>query len=607
MMRSSFARQTEIKNRVRESTDIVRLIGENIELKKAGANYLGLCPFHAEKTPSFSVSPAKQFFHCFGCGESGDVFSFMMKFHRLSFPEALKELARRAGIDLPERDLSPAEREQIRRRDRLYSVNEAAADIFYRTLLDASLAKAARAYLQERQVPVEYWRSYRLGYAPGPDAAGWTFLLDQLRKKGFGTEEIEQSGLAAVNDRGSHYDRFRDRVLFPILDMSGRVVAFGGRILGEGKPKYMNSPQSPIFDKSRLLFGLYPHRDAIREQRRAVVVEGNFDMLSLAIHGIKYVVAPLGTSLTRPHVRSLRGYCEQVILLFDGDAAGLKAAMRSVPHFLSEQVEARIALLPEGEDPDTLVRGQGADAVLELLDAAAPLPEFLFDALVDKHGLTLDGKNRIIAELQPLLAAGSGEQRTLIAAHFSEKLGVSPASILPTRTHRAPASMPSPTEPAPPPGLLQLPRRLRQIVDFLILYPEFFPELWSAGLDNLASHAALASFLTILRELEQQDRLTPENVFSALPEGAERQYVARLFMEAAQTPVEEDGGARAMCDELVRWLREEKLQRQEAELLRRIREAQANGDSELLRTLLRQKQECGRKRGDFCDNLLKNE
>jgi len=338
-----------------------------------------------------------------------------------------------------------------------------------------------------------------------------------------------------------------------------------------------------------------------------VVVEGNFDMLSLAIHGIKYVVAPLGTSLTRPHVRSLRGYCEQVILLFDGDAAGLKAAMRSVPHFLAEQVEARIALLPDGEDPDTLVRNQGVEAVQQLLDEASPLPEFLFDALVDKHGLTLDGKNRIIAELQPLLAAGSGEQKTLIAAHFSEKLGVSPASITQAGSNRsAPPMMPA-GEPEPPPGLLQLPRRLRQVVDFLILYPEFFPKLWAAGLDDLVSYAPLSSFLAILQQLEEADQLTPENIFSALPEGAERQYVARLFMEAAEAPLDEDGGARAMCDELVRWLAEEKLQRQEAELLRQIREAQANGDSELLRTLLRKKQECGRKRGNFCDNLLKNE
>ena len=604
-MTSSFARQTEIKNRIRESTDIVRLIAENIELKKAGANYLGLCPFHAEKTPSFSVSPTKQFFHCFGCGESGDVFSFMMKFHRLTFPEALKELARRAGIELPERELSPAEREQIRRRDRLYAVNEAAAAVFHQVLLDSSLARDAREYLRRREVPEEFWQTYRLGYAPGPEAGGWSFLFDRLRKKGFAEGEIEQCGLAVANERGGFYDRFRDRVLFPIQDMSGRVVAFGGRILGEGKPKYMNSPQSAIFDKSRLLFGLYPHREAIRNRKTAVVVEGNFDMLSLAIHGIGYAVAPLGTSLTRPHVRSLRGYCRQVVLLFDGDAAGLKAAMRSVPHFLAEQVEARVALLPEGEDPDTLVRGQGAEAVLALLEHAAPLPEFLFDALVQKHGLTLDGKNRIIAELQPLLAAGSGEQRDLVAAHFAEKLGVSPARITQVSSRAVRPPLPE-REPAAP-GLADLPRRLRQIVDFLILYPEFFPKLWEVGLGELARDSSLVFFVEILRELQAADRLSSENLFSALPEGEERRYVARLFMEASQSPLDEESGPEAMCGELVRWLVEEKLQRREAELLQRIRKAQANGDSELLMALLREKQECGRKRSDFCDKLLKNE
>jgi DNA primase len=596
----------EIKNRVRESADIVQVIGECVELKKAGSRFTGLCPFHAEKTPSFSVNPQGQFFHCFGCGESGDVFSFMMKYHHLTFPDALKDLARRYHVDLPERKMSDADRARMKQREQLYLVNHTAATIYRDCLHNSADAAAARSYLAERGVPEEIIQQYRLGYTPPPETAGWKFITSRLQAKKLSVLAIEQAGLAVKKDNGGYYDRFRDRVLFPIYDMSGREVAFGGRILGEGKPKYMNSPQSAIFDKSRLLFGLYPHREAIRNQRRAVVVEGNFDMLSLAIHGIDYVVAPLGTSLTRPHVRSLRGLCEQIILLFDGDAAGLKAAMRSVPHFLAEQVEARVALLPEGEDPDTLVRGQGAEAVLGLLEGAAPLPEFLFEALVKKHGLTLDGKNRIIAELQPLLAAGSGEQRDLMAAHFGQKLGVSPARITRARPVRSPQP-PFPGEDVEPPGLRNLPRRLRQIVDFLILYPEFFPKLWSAGLDGLKSYAPLAGFLAILHELAAKERLTPENIFSALPEGAERRYVARLFMEAARTPPEEEGGPETMCEELVRWLDEEKLQSREAKLLERIREAQAKGDSELLMALLREKQECGRKRRCFCDNLLKNE
>ena len=605
-MNPSFRQQIEIKNRVRESTDIVRLIGESIELKKAGANYVGLCPFHAEKTPSFSVNPSRQFFHCFGCGESGDVFTFMMKYHRLGFPEALKELATRAGIDLPERTLSPAEQRQLRRRDRLYAVNEAAATLYERNLQQSPAAATARSYLAGRGIPDEFAARYRLGYAPGPDQGGWNFITSLLQKNGHSAADIERAGLAVKKERGGYYDRFRDRVLFPIYDMGGRVVAFGGRILGEGGPKYMNSPESAIFDKGRLLFGLYQHREAIRNQRRALVVEGNFDLLSLAVHGIENVVAPLGTSLTRPHVRSLRGYCDQVVLLFDGDAAGFKAAMRSVPFFLAERVEARVALLPDGQDPDSMVREQGAAAVQDLVDQAAPLPEFVFEALVRRHGLTLDGKNRIIAELQPLLAVGDSDQRALMIAHFSEKLGVSPErmSASPVRVDSRAVRKEAAGEWA---RFDQLPRRYRQVVDFLLLYPEYFDDLLAAGLEDVADDQILKEFIQFLKELRQQGDCTPERIFSSLPEGEARRYTARLFFEAGNGTTGDERCLDDMCNELKSWLREEQRGREEAELLRRIREAQEAGDREKMMELLRRKQECGRKRTGFCDNLLKNE
>ena len=605
-MNSSFRQQDEIKNRVRESTDIVRLIGENIELKKAGANYVGLCPFHAEKTPSFSVNPGRQFFHCFGCGESGDVFTFMMKYHRLGFPEALKELAGRAGIDLPERALSPAEQQQLRRRDRLYAVNEAAAALYQQNLQQSPAAAGARSYLAERDIPDEFAAKYRLGYAPGPDHGGWNFITGLLQKNGHAVVDIERAGLAVKKEQGGYYDRFRDRVLFPIYDMSGRVVAFGGRILGEGGPKYMNSPESSIFDKGRLLFGLYQHRETIRKQRRALVVEGNFDLLSLAVHGVENVVAPLGTSLTRPHVRSLRGYCDHVVLLFDGDAAGFKAAMRSVPFFLSERVEARVALLPDGQDPDSMVREQGVDAVRALVDQAAPLPEFVFEALVRRHGLTLDGKNRIVAELQPLLAAGDGDQRALMIAHFSEKLGVSPE-----RMSRSEVSVRPPVSPEPAAGewagFAMLPRRYRQVVDFLLLYPEFFDDLLAEGLEIVVKEPVLVDFILFLKEIRMEGNCTPEMIFSSLPEGEARKYAAQLFMEAGNVAAGDETESCDMCKELKSWLREEQRVLEEANLLQQIRVAQEAGDREKVMELLRRKQECGRKRTGFCDNLLKNE
>jgi len=600
----TFRAQDEIKNRVRESTDIVRIIGESVELRKAGVNYVGLCPFHAEKTPSFSVNPGRQFFHCFGCGESGDAFSFMMKYHRLSFPEALKELARRAGIDLPERTLSKNDQLRLKQRERLYAVNEAAAELFQQTLLQSGVADHCRTYLLERGIPDQVREKYRLGYAPGPDQGGWSYLTGKLQKKGLAVADIERAGLAVKKEHGGYYDRFRDRVLFPILDMSGRVVAFGGRILGEGKPKYMNSPESLIFDKSRLLFGLAQHKEAIREQRRALVVEGNFDLLSLAVHGVKNVVAPLGTSLTRQHVRSLRGYCEEVVLLFDGDAAGLKAAMRSVPFFLAEQVEARVVLLPQGHDPDTLIREKGAGGIEELVEGALGLPEFVFDTLVKQHGLTLNGKNRIIAELQPLFKTGDSRQRSLMIAHFSEKLGVSPARM---STAAAGVTRPAAVGEVQGSRFKQLSRQHRQLVDFLILYPELLDELLDAGLEAVVRDPLLLDFITFLKQTAAVGPCTPETIFSALADGVERDYVAELFMRAGTVEQEDETWHREMCDELVGWLRQRGRQQDEAGLLQQIREAQQAGDQEKLMELLKRKQECGRKRTEFCDNMLKKE
>jgi DNA primase len=600
----SFQAQDEIKDRIRENTDIVQVIGESVELKKAGVNFTGLCPFHAEKTPSFSVNPGRQFFHCFGCGESGDVFSFMMKHHRLSFPEALKDLAQRAGLELPKRSLSDQDKKELQQRERLYRVNEAAAELMHNILLQSPFAKAARTYLDERGIPDDVLEKYRLGYAPSPEQGGWSYLTGLLQKQGLAVADIERAGMAVKKDRGGYYDRFRERVLFPIYDMSGRVVAFGGRILGEGKPKYMNSPESAVFSKSRLLFGLYQHKEAIRTHRKALVVEGNFDLLSLAVHGVENVVAPLGTSLTRQHVHSLRGYCEEVVLLFDGDAAGLKAAMRSVPFFLTEQVDAKVALLPEGHDPDTLIREQGSEGVEALVKQAMDLPEFVFDTLVKQYGLTLSGKSHIIKELQPLLQAGDSQQRSLMLAHFSEKLGISPSGMsVESVSVQAPA--PTPAVEQQQSRLKQLSRQHKQLVDFLILYPEYLDQLLEAGLETAIDNPLLGQFITFLKEIAARDVCTPEAIFTNLTDNVERNYVADVFMRAGEIEEDDDSGPEMMCRELVIWLTQRNNLQDEAGLMQQIREAQQAGDQQLLAELLQKKLECGRKRTGFCDNMLK--
>ncbi len=595
----------EVKNRVREAADIVEVIGECVQLRRVGSRFTGLCPFHAEKTPSFSVNPQGQFFHCFGCGESGDVFSFVMKYHHMGFPEALETLARRYHIDLPRRRLSDRDKVRIREREALYHVNETAAAIYQQCLRSGNASRAARQYLEQRQVPGEIVERYRLGYAPAPESGGWDFITRRLQAEKIPVADVERAGLAVRRERGGYYDRFRDRVLFPILDMTGRVVAFGGRLLGDGKPKYMNSPESAVFDKSRVLFGLFQHRQAIRQSRRALVVEGNFDLLLLAVHGIDNVVAPLGTSLTRTHVRLLRGYCDEVVLLFDGDAAGLKAAMRSVPLFLAEQVEGKVAILPEGHDPDSLVREQGPGGITTLVEQARPLAEFVFDSLVRLHGLSLSGKNRIIAELQDLISQSSDPaQKSLMASHFGEKLGVTPERFL-ARSSRG-RTVSSGT--APSPSREAIPRRERQVLDFLILYPEYFHELEAAGLEEVVSGEVTCQVIDALKRGSAAGPCSSEQLLSLLEGEEERRYVAGLLMrELGDDLVDEEARnmqVQSMCEELITWIRLFRHRKSGRDLLQQINEAQKNGDTALLMDLLRRRQEEERKRTGFSDNLL---
>lgn len=633
---SSMRAWEEVKNRVREVADIVQVISEHVQLKKAGNAFTGLCPFHVEKTPSFSVNPQGQLFHCFGCQESGDVFSFMMKYHHLTFPEALKDLAHRYQIDLPQRNLSHAERVRMQQRELLYQVNQQAAQIFHKTLVSSSKAQAARQYLQKRGVPQEAVEKYQLGYTPGPENGGWQFLISHLQKKKFSVDAIEQAGLAVQKTQGRYYDRFRDRVLFPIYDMSGREVAFGGRILGQGKPKYMNSPESMVFSKGELLFGLYQHRQAIRSSRRAIVVEGNFDLLLLAIHGIENVVAPLGTALTREHITSLRRYCDEVILLFDGDSAGLRAARRSIPFFLSEQLDVRVALLPTGHDPDTLIREQGAAAVQALVEAADPLAEFVFSILQEEHGLTLSGKNRIVAELSELVKqATCADQQELMAAHFAEQLGISPQRFIPEKQHAKLVQVPVPPVPSVPsctaqyapshisgtkstPGfptpsdeewrwektlgeyeenisLRELPKKQQQLLKFLLFYPEVLSDLPKGVMREAFGESPVLGIVEAMEQLAAAGNVTPEKLLSVVTVDSDRQYIVELLSRDSGDPLaEEDEDAmqgHKLCDELLLWLEREKMQKKRADLQARITSAQETKNSELADTLTRETKE----------------
>ncbi len=595
-----FSAQEAAKATVKEAADIVEVIGEHVALKKTGTRYTGLCPFHGEKTPSFSVNPQGQFYYCFGCGASGDVFSFVMQFHHFDFPEALKQLAAKYRIELSERQLSEAEQARLRLREQLYAVHEAAAQCYEQTLVDTRLGAQAREYLRQRGVPDEAISHYRLGFAPDPAAAGWDYLARNLRGQGFAAELLLQAGLVLSGKRGGHYDRFRSRVLFPLEDMSGRITAFGGRILGEGQPKYMNSPESLIFSKSRQLFGLYPHREAIRTTRRVLVVEGNFDLLLLAVHGIDNVVAPLGTALSREHVHSLKKYCDEVVLLFDADAAGLKAAMRSIPFFLEEALDGLVALLPKGHDPDSFVREQGRTAIDSLVDGALPLAEFALGNLIGEHGLTLDGKGRIVEELKPLIqAATKREQRELMVSHFAAKLGVSVSYFNTGKTGPVPSAPPTDPGPAAVAPLQTLGRQEKQLFDFLLFWPEYCGPLQEAGLLKVVRSPALRRMLELMEAHGAATASQPEYLLAAPLEPEERAYViARLMQPAPLAAGGPDTTPQLMFDQLLVWVRQQRQRQSAASLQQQLQEAEQAGDNKRVWELLRIKQQGKKQRGD---------
>jgi DNA primase len=383
----------ELLNRV----DIVDVVDRHVKLKRAGANYVACCPFHSEKTPSFTVSPTKQFYHCFGCGAHGTAVGFLMEYSGLGFVEAVKELAQSVGMRVPEVRPEPAQA-KAEAGDDLYAILLRAAQ-FYRAQLKA--AAHAIEYLKNRGLSGEIARRFGIGYAPD----GWRNLEKAFPD--YNAKALIAAGLVKTGGDGRRYDVFRDRIMFPIVDVRGNVVGFGGRVLGEGEPKYLNSPETPIFEKGRELYGLYQARRAIREAGRVVVVEGYMDVVALAQHGIEYAVATLGTATTPLHVQKLMRQADEVVFCFDGDEAGKRAAWRALENSLSQLVDGkqvRFLFLPEGEDPDSYVRRAGKAAFETVMEQALPLSQFMLEELASGVDLaTAEGRAALVHRAKPLL------------------------------------------------------------------------------------------------------------------------------------------------------------------------------------------------------------
>ncbi|VBB41783.1 DNA primase [uncultured Desulfatiglans sp.] len=417
------------KEEIRRKADIVEFISQFVQLKKAGKDFVGLCPFHGDKDPSFTVSPDKQMFHCFGCKKGGDIFAFWMAYHGGSFPEAMKDLAERYHVPIESETWSPADQRRADKREALFRINEAAAAFFEARLKDDVVGKPGRDYLESRSVSEDVRTSLRLGYAPD----SWHGLANELKRRGADLSAAAEAGLIARGERQGYYDRFRGRIIFPIFDTRKKLVGFGGRVLGDGHPKYLNTPETPVFHKGAVLYGLHIALNSIRQSGRVVVVEGYMDFLTLFQAGLPEVVATLGTALTREHIRSLKGCAKEVFLVFDADAAGRNAALRSLPLFLQEGLQARAAELPPGEDPDSLVRKGGLASFNPYLEKA-PL---LFDFFL-AHKARVESPDHIEAlmatlrEVLPVLAEIQEEApRRLYVKRLAEHLHLQEEIIWP--------------------------------------------------------------------------------------------------------------------------------------------------------------------------------
>lgn len=431
-----------------ERVDVVDVINNRVKLKKTGKNYSACCPFHNENTPSFSVSPDKQFYHCFGCGASGNAVKFIMEYDGVSFPDAIDQLAASVGLSVPKEEASQHVIEQQQQQKPLYELMEKASTFYQQMLRQHEHRATAVNYLKGRGLSGRAAQFFGIGYAP----AGWDNLLNALAKNDNNTiKQLISCGMLIEREDGGCYDRFRQRIMFPIRDIRGRVIAFGGRVLTDEKPKYLNSPETPIFHKGQELYGLFEARRIRQKLTRFLVVEGYMDVVALAEHGIHYAVATLGTATSEQHLRRLFKMVPEIVFCFDGDNAGRTAAARAmeiVLPVLTDGLQVRFLFLPDGEDPDTLIRKEGKDSFEKRLNNATDLPEFLFDHLKQQIDFdSLQGKARLDQLAAPLITRmPHGTLRSLMVKQLENEIGTTSSAMTAAAQTAAPVEAESRAE-----------------------------------------------------------------------------------------------------------------------------------------------------------------
>src|SRR6516225_1102012 len=574
-------------DRVKQQADIVRVIGEYVRLKKSGQNFTGLCPFHGEKTPSFAVHPVKQIFHCFGCGKGGDVFSFVMEMEKCQFPEAVRMVAEKCGIAIPRpKERTPEERKENQQRAVLIEMHREAQSFFARQLESTAEGKAALAYLEDRGLQQETITRFGIGYAP----AGGDMLFRYLKQK-YAEKLLTESGLLSRGEGGRIFDRFRRRITFPIANESGKIVAFGCRALGDDQPKYLNSPETPIYSKSNVLYHMDRAKDAIRRQDFAVLVEGYMDAIAVARAGISNVVASCGTSLAEPQIRLLGRFTKRVIVNYDPDAAGQAATERSLTLLLEQDFEVRVlALPPIGDrkaDPDLFIREKGPEAYRNALKNSAPYVDYLISRARQMDLTTAEGKLRALNFLLPYLQKIPNRLlRSEWATRISQQLRVD-EPVLRAALSKAAAERRSEVHMAP--ELVGKPAKPieRRLIRMLVEAEGFRREL-AQRLEQTRLYQGLQTekiFAALIAAERLGQPLTATEI-GALLEDRERRLFFEILFEDAQEPSSEE--AQSCIDTLAR----KQLERELGEVQRGI---EANPSGQALKDLLTRKQELMRR------------
>jgi len=526
---------------VRTRNDIADVIGSYLSLKNAGTRFKALCPFHKEKSPSFTVSPDRQIYHCFGCGAGGDVIRFVQEYEKVDFMTALQMLADRAGMELSLEEGGEGAGADKRK---LFQIHEGVAQLYHRILLEHESGEAGRAYLATRALLPQTVKDFQIGFAPDRFDA----LEKWAQQKKIPLELMELAGLMIKSDkREGYYDRFRNRLMFPIRDEAGRVIGFSGRaiIKDEKSGKYVNSPETPLFHKSRVLFAIDKARRAMADSRTAIVCEGQLDAIRCHEAGIANVVASQGTALTADHARMIRRYADEVILVLDADTAGQKAALKSSAAFIAEELSVRVASLPDGEDPDSLVRDHGAEALRSRISAAVSSLDFLIDVTATHENLKTEaGLMRTARAVQVLIAQAPGAvQRDRMVQHAAERLGLSPVALRHdmARKKESPALAAAPEVFAPP---VKHPDEEMALIQMLLLHPA---EVLPVVADHFPPEHLTDSDCRLLLELMLEDSTT---VMDRIPEDRPeaQRLVARIQVEATKLLGKDNPPAKAAQD-----------------------------------------------------------